>query len=132
MYALCLRAVETGIYADMPEISQHLHVMKNGLEMAYLKLGIPLYEYRKFVICPGEEIAQEIPQPPLGKGGKCLSVGLVSDSINRGVDDVCALASSMPLLTGALTSTRHKTEYKGQNKGEEENVEVGTEQKKEG
>ena len=34
MYALCLHAVETGVYTDMPEILPHLQAMKNGLEMA--------------------------------------------------------------------------------------------------
>ena len=49
MYALCLYAIETGKYADMPEIAPQLQAMKDGLEASYQKLALPPYEYRKFV-----------------------------------------------------------------------------------
>jgi len=50
LYALCLHAIEAGIYTDMPNILPQLTAMKQGLEMAYTKLGVPMFEYRRFVV----------------------------------------------------------------------------------
>jgi len=50
LYALCFYALEAEIYADMPNILPQLTAMKQGLEMAYTKLGVPLFEYRRFVV----------------------------------------------------------------------------------
>lgn len=60
MYALCFHAVETGIYADMPEILPQLQAMKSGLEMSYQRLGIPMFEYRKFVHKPASGVGELI------------------------------------------------------------------------
>lgn len=59
MYALCLHAVETEVYTDMPEILPYLQSMKAGLERAYQKLGIPMFEYRKFVKIKDHESLSE-------------------------------------------------------------------------
>jgi len=70
MYALCLRAIETGVYANMPLILPQLQAMKDGLEKSYLRLGIPLFEYRKFVIIPTEEVENRIPNSQTGGKGE--------------------------------------------------------------
>lgn len=71
MYALCLHAIETGVYDEMPLILPHLKAMKDGLEMSYQKLKIPMFEYRKFVIIRRVEPVETSDQ----NGGKLLEEG---------------------------------------------------------
>lgn len=62
LYSLCLNALETGIYVDLPAILPYLQEMKIGLEKSYVKLAIPMFEYMKFVVPKKKEEEKVVDQ----------------------------------------------------------------------
>jgi len=105
LYALCIYVLETGVYDDMPNILPQLTAMKQGLEMAYTKLGIPLYEYRGFVVAVKD------------------TEGLVALTPKEAKEDI------EKCLVGSTKNSEWVSNQ--QKEGEEKNVEMGKEPEKE-
>lgn len=106
IYALCLQAIESGLYADRPAMLPHLQTIKSVMEQEYVRFGISMYEYRQFVIAKNQA---------------------------TNIEEVLARANITWEALLNLVNQRVETEFVEEHlvekriTGEEENVEMGTE-----